>query len=200
MSNTASWTTLVSLLILVTQSVSAEPPRFDAHGDPLPAGALLRFGTIRFRQGDGINNSAISPDGRLLATTAHRTVAVWEIATGRRLHLLNCDVSREWSSPTVAFSPDGKLLACASEFDVGARIWDMATGKLVRTIGTKSAWFRPPMLWQPGPGSVLWFSPHGKELLLYDNWTIAVYDPQTGARLREFKVPDQPQAFTPDGK
>jgi RNA polymerase sigma factor (sigma-70 family) len=44
--------------------------RVDRHGDPLPAGALFRFGSVRLRHDSSICASAFSPDGKILATTS----------------------------------------------------------------------------------------------------------------------------------
>ena len=45
-------------------------------GVPLPDGALHRFGNRRARHPDGIIASAVSPDGKLLATVGNRSVIV----------------------------------------------------------------------------------------------------------------------------
>ncbi|MCH7729507.1 MAG: hypothetical protein IH991_23980 [Planctomycetes bacterium] len=41
--------------------------RMDLFGDPLPAGAIARFGTIRLKHKD-VECVAFSPDGEMLAT------------------------------------------------------------------------------------------------------------------------------------
>ncbi len=43
--------------------------RVDRYGDPLPDGALFRFGSVRTRHTPTIRASALSPDGKFLATT-----------------------------------------------------------------------------------------------------------------------------------
>ncbi len=47
---------------------SSQPPRTDRYGDPLPPGAAMRLGTVRFRQFPNISHVVYSPDGRLVVT------------------------------------------------------------------------------------------------------------------------------------
>ena len=46
----------------------SQPPRTDRYGDPLPAGAVMRLGTVRFRQAPHILHIVYSPDGQLVVT------------------------------------------------------------------------------------------------------------------------------------
>ena len=49
----------------------AKHVRVDDYGDLLPDGALFRFGSVRMRHAGIIYNSALSPDGKILATAAN---------------------------------------------------------------------------------------------------------------------------------
>src|SRR5262245_24439299 len=53
-----------------TGVIAAEPPRLDAHGDPLPPGAVARLGTMRWRQPVAFR-LCYSTDGKALASAGH---------------------------------------------------------------------------------------------------------------------------------
>jgi len=55
----------------------------DLFGDPLPAGAVARIGTVRLRVSHEINHAALSPDGKLLVTNGrYGDLIVWDTGTG----------------------------------------------------------------------------------------------------------------------
>jgi WD40 repeat protein len=71
---------------------------------------------------------AFSSDGRLVALPEQNTVAIFEVATGRRLH-------HDESTPVgrvgaVGWSPSGNRIATGHS-DGSIRVWDVASGKLI---------------------------------------------------------------------
>jgi WD40 repeat protein len=106
---------------------SPPTPRADAHGDPLPPGAIARLGTPRFWAGGMISTMAVSPDGEFLAADAFNVndpryadgkLLIWNADSGKLFRAM-----KGYGLPTVpiclAFSPNSRSLAVA---DTGS-IW-----------------------------------------------------------------------------
>jgi RNA polymerase sigma factor (sigma-70 family) len=172
----------------------AQPLR-DRFGDPLPAGAVRRFGTVRFRH-DEIYDLAFTPDGKqLIAGSGRAPLAVFDTATGRKLR----DVGK--TSPNnpagFALSPDGKRVACCG-FDLF--VWEVETGKQVRELGC-------------GRCQSVAFSPDGTKIAAAKEFQPVIHlaDAATGKKIAVWTVGEQGQrgwpkhdvrsiAFSPDGK
>src|SRR5438105_436168 len=62
------------------------PATADLHGDPLPAGALARLGTTRWRHGANVTFVAFGSDGNTLITAGQDdTIRLWDMATGKEI-------------------------------------------------------------------------------------------------------------------
>src|SRR5262249_13894593 len=58
----------------------------DVQGDPLPAGAVARLGTNRWRHGSTIHYVAFGPEDKTLVTAGQdNTVRLWDMTTGREI-------------------------------------------------------------------------------------------------------------------
>ena len=92
----------------------------------------------------------------------------------------------------VAFSPDGRLLATASD-DRTVRLWDPATGEHRRTLTGHTSWVREVA-----------FSPDGRLLATAsDDRTVRLWDPATGEHRRTLTSHTNSVrgvAFSPDGQ
>jgi RNA polymerase sigma factor (sigma-70 family) len=106
------------------------PAHVDRQGDPLPAGAVARLGTVRFRHDTWLSAFALAPDGRTLASAAGRFICLWDPATGKERRRLD---GREDSFMCLAWSADGKTLAAGAN-DNSVRLWDAAAGKEMRRL------------------------------------------------------------------
>ena len=108
----------------VSGSQEDKKERGDRNGDPLPADAIARLGTLRFRQGTAVYITQFSPDGKSLLLGG-RTLALWETATGRKIRDFPVSPIR------AALSPDGKQVAVG---EIGTSLWDVATGQRLKTL------------------------------------------------------------------
>src|SRR5262249_10545742 len=102
----------------------AAPPRFDVYGDPLPAGALARLGTLRWRHLHRTADLAVafSPDGKTVVTGGDGTLKRWDVATGKLLAPLpGTYIGR------MVFAPNGRWLVAGS-----GDFLDTTSGQMVR--------------------------------------------------------------------
>src|SRR5579883_1588110 len=134
---------------------------------------------------DTVLSVAFSPDGKTLASGAHRydaTLRLWNVATGDELFALKGHGGELWS---VAFSPDSKTVATGS-MDKTIRLWDPATGKEKRRLTGHTA-----------DVMAVAFSPDGKTLASggFDR-TLRLWNSATGKQLKRIELDEAGNART----
>ncbi|HKB36953.1 MAG TPA: PQQ-binding-like beta-propeller repeat protein, partial [Gemmataceae bacterium] len=144
----------------------------------------------------------LSPDGRTLVTEGRDgTVRLWDAGTGQERHRL---VTRTGLA-TFAFSPDGKRLAVRGRAMPGALLFDVKSGKKVRTLGSLDPAEAPlESRLFARMSSMLVFSPDGRRLAAPEGPKgVLVWDVTTGRETRinlPVARPVRDGAFTRDGR
>lgn len=111
--------------------------KLDRAGDPLPAGALARLGTTRFRHRGGVQFVAYAADGRMLVTvSSDGMLRLADAHTGKEAYQykLKQNMARSMfrqSAPSILLSGDGKTLVLGVD-DGECSVIEVATGKTLR--------------------------------------------------------------------
>jgi RNA polymerase sigma factor (sigma-70 family) len=155
----------------------------------------------------GTAEAALSPDGAVLAVVAEGpAVALYEPATGKELRKL---AVKAHSVSALAFSADGKTLAARAGAAGVIQLWDVASGKPLKTLGEEpKPGVRQVVVLRGVLGTVtrdLALSPDGKLLAAGGGPNqIRLWDTATGRVLRELALEDgqvvKHVAFAPDGR
>src|SRR5438128_433298 len=158
------------LLLTPAMTFGADRTRLDRNGDPLPDGAVVRYGSVRLRHPGGVKDLAFSRDGRTLASLGGQpatSVILWDVGTGKAKARLDRD-----GLNSLAFGPDGTLYLAAAEPTCLA--WDPLTGKTRQLAAvTVKDEFRT--------GRAVAVSPDGTTIAVgCDKGTIAWLDAATG--------------------
>ena len=78
----------MALTVLGHNSAPAQT-KADENGDPLPAGAIARMGTLRWRHADAVNYVAYTPDGKMVLTAGQdNVIKLWERDSGKEIRRL----------------------------------------------------------------------------------------------------------------
>jgi WD40 repeat protein len=178
---------------------AAEAGKTDLFGDPLPAGALARMGTVRWRHSGSISFVGYTAQGKQLITAcSDGFFRVWDVSSGKEIRRFSMGAAANvprggiakaaggvyflGNNGRIVLSNDGASLATMGA-DGNARIWDVVAGKEVRTLSVKQ---------EPNPGIRMFrgggnlaFSPDGKSLATQSNdRVIHLWDVASGKEIR----------------
>lgn len=193
------WLALGITLLLGSQLSFLRVAQQTGTETPCPPQAPNSFCTLYVKDQNISSNIAFSPDGQLVAVAYRQDdpfktiIRVWKI-NGQILYELQGHIGIITS---ISFSPDGKLLASSSlavnpsGYGGGIKLWDISTGKEIRTL-------QPP---NGVNGVVIAFSPNGKLLVTTScildpslrscaQIYIILWDPLTGAEVRQLRIPE----------
>jgi hypothetical protein len=164
---------------------AAGEPAVDRYGDPLPAGAIARLGSVaagavppRGHEA-GLIALAFAPDGTKIASLGtDNTIRVWEVASGHELW-------QQRAKRPLLWSPDGAYVLSGGSDDA-LHLWDVATAHELGVL----------------PGSCDWamFLPGGKNVAVFMNGNVFVFEALTGRSIKRYDAPSSSLALSPDGR
>ncbi len=165
----------------------------DGDPDRVPPEVVAVLGDGRFALPRRGQNAFLAQDraGKWLAVPNADSFALFDARTGERVRVLT-DGGRAFG---VAFSPDGKLLATATNNlpkgdNKALKVWEVQTGTVVKKFDSASDWIRS-----------LAYHPGGKYVLACGLKSVEVCDVDTGTVVRTLDGGDLWQlGVSPDGK
>ncbi|MBN2535889.1 MAG: WD40 repeat domain-containing protein [Spirochaetales bacterium] len=140
---TMTYLALISILIILHSCVSINEPEstrdndLERIQDDFIPGLLDRKDpelVVQLGHRKGINNLAVSPDGRLLVTASKdETLKLWDVASGKEMRTFT---GHKRMVNDAVFSPDGNYIAscCGGSSNEQLFLWDARTGKKIKTF------------------------------------------------------------------
>ncbi|MGO9915767.1 MAG: WD40 repeat domain-containing serine/threonine protein kinase [Isosphaeraceae bacterium] len=180
--------------LLATRGTATDPDR----GTLVIFNAAMWNEVGRLRASVGLKSADWSLDGaRIALGSSDGTVQICEVATGR---VLKSMTARSGGIQTVAWSPDGRMLATPlAGGDRSVTIWDAANGRSIRSLEAPE--FSDQAIKGLSPGSAVW-SPDGRRLatsVCGDHELVEIWETGTWKRIHRLER-GRPHYFGYDGQ
>ena len=190
-----------ALALMLTQVLAAQEPQRPALA---PANSTLSMVTnihgleLVSQIGGEVNAVAFSPDGaRIALGCPYGVIKLRDVVTGKESFSLS---GHRHAVLSLSFSPDGKMLASASD-DNFMILWDVSTLRAGSTSIPQPS--GEALKGHTGGVTSAVFSPDGRDLAsVSDDHTIRVWEAKSGQEISRFTYDQGANvaAFSPDGK
>jgi WD40 repeat protein len=175
----------VFLLFVFALPVAAEPGpppyelKLDTYGDPIPRGAKLRLGTVRWRFDDLMHSLAFSENDQSIRSCIDLNFVEWDRATGRIQRSLTLGMKARG----LKLSADGRIL-CGIDEKGHIRRWEAASGQELPVFGVANTEYSRPMI--SPDGSLIAAALFGDKTVEIDIW-----DTRKQSKLQRLTVPNE---------
>lgn len=143
-----------------------------------------------FENPDTAGCIAFSPDGKTIAVAVdHTAIRLWNIETGQIIREFSVNNYEDFND--LRFSPDGQYLITAADVGQAATIFEVATGKPLRTFNSATAI------------QAALFTHDGRAVLITNRDKVEIWRLNASPGGMIFSANDQPirkASFSPDGK
>jgi WD40 repeat protein len=178
----------MTILVVGLAIALAADPAVDRYGDPLPAGAVARLGTVRFHSEDVITHPIVLPGGREVVFAAGPDAVVMDLETGKIVRRLVRPLAskRNLGVIALALAPDGHTLAVDisdhdenDELPTPFYLCDVNTNVILRAAAGKDSAL-----------GALAFVNGGRHVAgLKHNGVVCIWDTTMGTFVRELRDP-----------
>lgn len=177
------------LALLISAAAVFAEGGLDAVGDPLPAMARSRLGSVRLWQGMHIRGLAFSMDDQVIVSgggivSSTPTVMVWDTETGKRVGTLG---DGSFSVLSMRSSPDQKRLAVSTNRS-RIRIYDVKTSREIANFKARTSTL-----------GLAW-TPDSRRLLATNHRQTVLYDIDQRKQVRSWNIAGYGVAIHPDGE